>query len=130
MNVILGILNRTVQYMKELHLSYIFLEVDQAIYSKVLQVIFKYKSEGRQEFDNVILRMGGFHVIICMLRTIYSRFKCSGIVELLSEAGVGAEGTVKAALKGLNVKQGVKYYKLVFEALLRTKLAVFDKPQE
>ena len=130
MNVILGILNRTVQYMKELHLSYIFLEVDQAIYSKVLQVIFKYESEGRQDFDNVILRMGGFHVIICMLRTIYSRFKGSGIVELLSEAGVGAEGTVKAALKGSNVKQGVRYYKLLFEALLRTKLAVFDKPQE
>ena len=92
--------------MKELHLSYIFLEVDQAIYNKVLQVMFKCENEGRQDFDNVIVRMGGFHVIICMLRTIYSRFKGSGIVELLSEAGVGAEGTIKAAMKGSNVKQG------------------------
>ena len=130
MNVILGILNRTVKCMKELHLSYIFLEVDQAIYSKVLQVMFKYESEGRHDFDKVIVRMGGLHVIICMLRTIYSRFKGSGIVELLSEAGVGAEGTIKAAMKGSNVKQGVRYYKLLFEALLRTKLADTEKRKE
>ncbi len=130
MNVILGILNRTVKCMKELQLSYIFLEVDQAIYSKVLQVMFKYNSEGRNDFDNVIVRMGGFHVIICMLRTIHSRFKGSGIVELLSEAGVGAEGTIKSAINGSNVKQGVRYYKLIFEALLRTKLAYQEKTTE
>ena len=66
-------------------------------------------------------------MIICMLRTIYSRFKGSGIVELLSEAGVGTEGTIQAAMKGSNVKQGVRYYKLLFEALLRTKLAHNEK---
>ena len=32
--------------------------------------------------------MGGFHV------TIYSRFKDSGIIQLLVEAGVGTEGTI------------------------------------
>ena len=127
MNVILSVMNRTMQYMTELELDSIFLEVDQAIYNKVLQVLFKFKQEGSTLYDKLIVRMGGFHVVICLLRTIYSRFNGSGIVELLSEAGAGSEGTIKAALNGANVKQGVRYYKLLFEALLRTKLDVLER---
>jgi len=55
------------------------------------------------------------------LRTIYSRYKGSGIAELLSEAGVGVEGRMKAALRELNDKQGIHYYKLLLEARLRTE---------
>jgi hypothetical protein len=120
--VILSIMNRTMQYMTELELDFIFLEVDQAIYNKVLQVLFKFKEEGSTCFDKMIVRMGGFHIIMCLMKTIYSRFSGSGIIELLSEVGVGAEGTIKAGLNGSNVKQGIRYYKLLFEALLRTKL--------
>ena len=36
--------------------------------------------------------MGRFHVILCLLGTIYSRFKDSGIIELLVEAAVATEG--------------------------------------
>ena len=32
-------------------------------------------------------------MILCFLRTIYSRFKDSGIIEQLVAAGVGTEGT-------------------------------------
>jgi len=39
-------MSRTVQYMTELELVYMFLEVDQAIYSKVLQILIKFKQEG------------------------------------------------------------------------------------
>ncbi|MES9880764.1 MAG: hypothetical protein ABW185_07775, partial [Sedimenticola sp.] len=112
--------------MTELDLEFIFLEVDQAIYNKVLQVIFKYKEDGSARFDNVIVRMGGFHIIMCLMKSIYSRFNGSGLVELLSEAGVGAEGTIKAGLNGSNVKQGIRYYKLLFEAILRSKLDFLD----
>ena len=126
MNVILSIMNRTMQYMTELELDSIFLEVDQAIYNKVIQVLFKFKQEGSNLYDKLIARMGGFHVVLCLLRTIYSRFNGSGIVQLLSEASVGSEGTIKAALNGANVKQGFRYYNLLFEALLRTKLEALE----
>ena len=46
----------------------------------------------------LIVRMGGFHVIICMLRTIYSQFKVSDLVETLVEAELGTEGTIRAAM--------------------------------
>ena len=122
MNVILSILDRTMKCKTELELDFIFMEVDQAIYNKVLQVMFQFKQEGSTRFDNLIVRMGGFHIVMCLMKSIYSRFSGSGIIELLSEAGVGAEGTIKSGLNGSNVKQGVRYYKLLFEALLRSKL--------
>ena len=46
----------------------------------------------------LIVHIGGFHVIICILRRIYFRFKDSDIVEILVEAVVGTEGTIRAAM--------------------------------
>ena len=127
MNVILAIMDRTIDCMNELDLDYIFLEVDQAIYNKVLQVLFKYHQEGSQKFEKLIVRMGGFHVIICLLRTIYSRFQDSGFIELLVEVGIGTEGTIRAAMKASDVKQGIRYYKLLYEALVRSKMEYFSQ---
>ena len=42
---------------------------------------------------------------------------------------MGSEGTIKAWLSGSNVKQGIRYYKLLFEALLRSKIAYLDDLQ-
>ena len=68
------------EIMHELELGFIFLEVDQAIYHKILDVKFQFPDQ----FQSVIVRMGGFHVIICLMRSIYSRFRGFGLVELLS----------------------------------------------
>ena len=55
-----------------------------------------------------------------MLRTIYSRFKDSGIIELLVEAGVGTETTIRSAIWGGDVKHGIRYYKILYEGLERS----------
>ena len=41
-----------------------------------------------------------------MLRMIYTRFKNSGIVKILVEARIGTEGTIRVAMKGVDLKQG------------------------
>ena len=51
MNVICEIINRTLSIKKELGLSYIFLEVDQATYAKVPDVMFKLEIENNKIFD-------------------------------------------------------------------------------
>ena len=56
--------------MKELETDFIFIKVDQAIYTKVIDAILKMESEGKKIFKVVIPRMGGFHIALCMLRTI------------------------------------------------------------
>ena len=122
MDVIYAIMNRTIDIKNELGLEYIFLEADQAIYTKVLQILFKFQEDGNNHFDGMIVRMGGFHVIICLMRTIFSRFKDCGMIELLAEVAVGTEGTIRAAMKGGDVKEGIRYYKILYEAFLRSKI--------
>ena len=66
--------------MTELNLKNITLEVDQAIYTKILDAMFRMELDGSMIFDKIIPRMGGFQTVICMLETIFSRFKDSGII--------------------------------------------------
>ena len=61
--------------------------------------------------------MGAFEVITYMLRTIYSRFKHSGIIEILAEAAVGTRETIRVAMEGSDVKQVNRYLILLYEAL-------------
>ena len=72
--------------------------------------------------------MGGFHVIICLMRSIFSRFRGFGFIELLAEVGgLGGAGTIESALKGGDVKVGIRLYKLLFEALYIIKLKYLEK---
>ena len=79
MNVNYEVINRKLSLKKELGLSYIFLEVDHATYAKILGVMFNLENENKI-FDEIIVRMGGFHIIICFLRTIHSCFRNTGLV--------------------------------------------------
>ena len=69
----------------------------------MLQILFK--CQENKHFDRLIVRIGGFHVIICLMRAIYIRFKDCGIIELLVEAGVGTGGTMRAAMKEVLKKE-------------------------
>ena len=73
--VIAAEMRKTQDIMKELETDFIFVEVDQAIYTKVLDVMFALKNKGEDLFPTTILHMDGFHKSMCMLRTIYSLFK-------------------------------------------------------
>ena len=66
--------------MTELNLKNIILEHDQAIYTKILDAMFRMELDGSMIFDKIIPRMVGFHIVICMLKTIFSKFKDSGII--------------------------------------------------
>ena len=66
--------------MKQLETDFIFIEADQTIYRKVLDVIFPLKNKGEDLFPTIIPRMVGFHIGMCMLPTIYGLFKRCGIV--------------------------------------------------
>ena len=108
--------------MKELELSHIFLEVDQAIYNKILKIKIQLLKENQQLYDRVIIRMGGFHIMICIMRTIYSQFKGFGFVELMAEVGVSGYGTLENGMRGGDIKSGIRFYKLLFESLVRLKI--------
>ena len=80
MNVDYKIINPVLSIKKELGLSYIFLEVDLAIYAKILDVTFQFQNENNKMFDKIIGRMGAFYIMICLLHSIYSCFRNTGLV--------------------------------------------------
>ena len=80
MKVIFSVINRSLDVMTELNLKNIILEVDQPIYTKILDAMFRMELDGSMMFDKIIPRMGGFHIVIGVLKTIFSRFKDSGII--------------------------------------------------
>ena len=123
-NVIDEIINRAMRCKSEPQLEYIFLELDQAIYNQVLQVLFNQMARDPSVCKKLIVRVDGFQIVLCLLKTIYSCFYGSGIVELLVElvGSVGSEGSIRSAMKGSDVKLGIRCYKIVFEAILRTKI--------
>ena len=51
--------------------------------------------------------MGGFHIAICMLRTIYCVYSKTGFVQILAKAGLGRNGSLKRTLKGADVNEGI-----------------------
>ena len=71
--------------------------------------------------------MSGFHIVLCMVTTIYSRFKHAGIIKLLSSAGLGGKGTIKKVLKGGDTKEAIYLCKLLFEVFLRSKVEHLKK---
>ena len=125
LKVIAAVIRRTENIMKELKTNFIFIEVDQAIYMKILDVMFSFKDIGKDLFPTIFSRMGGFHIGMYMLRTIYNLFKRCDMLQLLSSAGLAGLGTVKKALTGGDVKEGINLHKKLHERLLRTKIEYF-----
>ena len=97
----------------------LFLEVDQVIYTKVHDAMFKMEAKGYEIFEKVIPLMGGFYIGIWMLRTIYEQFNKCGVTELLSAVGLGEKGTIKKNVKGGDIKEGILLHKNFLQALLR-----------
>ena len=59
------------------------------------------------------------NVAVCLMRSISSRFRGFGFIELLSEVGgLGGIGTIESALKDGDVKFGIRFYKLLFKHCL------------
>ena len=73
--------------------EFIFLEADQATYTKLLDAMFKMKNDGKDMFERVITRMGGFHNKICMLHTIYCIYSKIGFIQILAKVGLGGIGS-------------------------------------
>ena len=80
MKVIFSVINWSLDVITELNLKNFILDVDKAIYTKIFDAMFRMELDESIIFDKILPKMGGFHIVICMLKTIFSRFKDSGII--------------------------------------------------
>ena len=94
---------------------------DLAIYSKAKEIQWRYPNE----FKDLTIRIGGFHIALNFLSVIGKQFKESGIEELLIESSLYGNATAAAPLTGKSCNRGVRAHKLIMEALLRLQWKAF-----
>ena len=88
---------------------------DLAIYSKAKEIQWRFPNE----FSNLVVRMGGFHIVLNFLSLIGKKFADSGLDNLLIESGVYAAGSTSALMKGKSYNRGIRAHKLCLEVLFR-----------
>ena len=73
------------------------------------------KMEGEKKFQNCVLMMGLFHMLMMFMHILSKRFADAGLRDVLIQSNVIAEGSVDRALCGKMYSRGVRMYKLVYE---------------
>ena len=108
-------ISRALKIVESLNLVSIVCVVDQAIYSKASEI--KWKEE--EKFRCCVLMMGMFHMLMMFMHILSKRFADAGVLDVLIQSGVIAEGSVDRALCGKMYNRGIRMYKLVDEAITR-----------
>lgn len=94
---------------------------DLAIYVKAKEIQWRLK----EEFEDTVLRLGGFHIAINYLALLGKKYEMSGIEDLLVESGIYGSSVTTAILKGKSYNRGVRAHKLVMEAMFRLQWCSF-----
>eukprot|EP00794_Sanderia_malayensis_P008489 gene8489-9396_t len=95
-SVVNEVIKRCVRAAEDKRMPFIQLTGDQPVYALTKEV----KSENPEEFKLVLPILGGFHIQVTFLRTIFSRFNGSGLAPLAVASGIISAGSVEQALKG------------------------------
>ena len=67
-----------------------------------------------------------FHTTSTFLSVIGKRFQDAGLLDLIIESGVIAEGSVPGVLEGRTYNRAIRFHKLMFEALNRLSWTEFN----
>ena len=78
------------------------------------------KWKNPEKFQNCIIMLGIFHMLMMYLGIIGKRFKDGGLRDVLVQSGIIAEGSVEKTLSGKMYNRAVRYCKIVYEALSYT----------
>lgn len=107
---------------KKLNQPHVIITLDQAVYSLAQEIRWKHPGE----FEEVVLRMGSFHICMTFLAILGKRFGDGGLQDVLVESGTVAPGSVAAVLDGRHYNRGVRAHKIVWEALSRLRWQQFE----
>ncbi|CAH3183850.1 unnamed protein product [Porites evermanni] len=109
---------KTVQEMsKHLQQSTAVITFDVTIHSKAKEIHWRYP----EAFQNLAIRLGGFHIALNYLALIGKMFLESGLEDVFIESGLYGSSSAMALLQGKSYNKGIKGHKLIMEVLLRLK---------
>ena len=103
---------------ENLEIQHIFSHCDEAVYSKLLQIIWKHGDK----FKKVIPIMGGFHQLLCLQKIMYKRYACFGLDKWISGAGTTKTASAaEKAVQGRHYNTATRVYKEMFDAIVRIR---------
>ena len=103
MSTVYQILIKSPQIKETLNLQSIVVVFDQALYAKATEIKWKH----REQFKDLVLRMGVFHTFCTFLSVIGKRFQDAGLRDLIIESGVTAEGSASGVLEGRTYNRAI-----------------------
>ena len=108
-----------VETTENLGIMSIFSHCDEAVYSKLLQIIGKHGDQ----FSKVIPPMGGFRQVLCLQKAIYKRYACLGLDKWITgvatiKSSLVAEKTVHV----LHYNTSIRVYKEIFDAIVQMRM--------
>ena len=117
--VLKSLLYFLVETTENLGIMYIFSHCDEAVYSKLLQIIGKHGDQ----FSKVIPPMGGFRQVLCLQKAIYKRYACLGLDKWITgvatiKSSLVAEKTVHV----LHYNTSIPVYKEIFDAIVQMRM--------
>ena len=114
------VLENAVHVAEQLRQESIVLVLDQAIYAKAQEILWKL--EPSDPMSKVVVR----HTVGTFLAVLGKRFADAGLRDILVEADIIASGSVDAALDGKHYNRAVRAHKVVTEALQRLRWQEFE----
>ena len=109
------ILKKSEDIRKSLNLSSVVVVMDQALYAKASEIIWKHNDA----YCNIILRMGAFHTICDFMSILGKRFQDGGLRDICIESGILGEGSVYSVTDGRMYNRAIQVHRYVCEALMR-----------
>ena len=101
-----------------LEIQHIFSHCDKAVYSKLLQIIWKHS----EEFSKVIPVMGGFHQLLCLQKTMHKRYACIGLDKWITGAGtMKSASAAEKLVQGLHYNTTMRIYKEIFDVIVQMR---------
>ena len=91
------------------------LTFDQAIYFKAKEIQW----DKKDEFNDFILRLGGFHMLTSYMAAVGKLMKSGGMTEILRESGLYGDVVITQITAAKHYSRTVRAHKLMFEALSR-----------
>ena len=101
-------LTKSLEMATQLNLDDTVVVLDQAIYAKALEVVWKQK----EKFNSIVLRMGSFHITCVFLSVMGKRFKDGGLRDLLLESTLVGSGSLNGVLEGKHYNRALRTHKV------------------
>ena len=120
-NTIYTVLKMVQEMVRNLGQEDCVITFDLAIFMKAKEIQWRYA----ETFSDVVIRLGGFHIILNYMSLLGKKYQDCGLEDLLIESGLYGPATASSILKGKSYNHCIRAYRLLNEAMFQLQWEEF-----